>query len=70
MFQKSIELIDCQSLYNHLNEGIELSRLTDPYYLYLLGKFNRKLWDKAKGSQTNNYYNKIAETVRTTTKAT
>lgn len=37
MFGPSIELIDCQSLYNLLNEGIEHSLLNDPYYLYLLG---------------------------------
>lgn len=37
MFPKPIDLIDCQTLYNVLNEGIEFARLTDPYYLYLLG---------------------------------
>jgi hypothetical protein len=37
MFGPLIELIDCQSLFNLLNEGIELAKLNDPYYLYLLG---------------------------------
>jgi serine/threonine/tyrosine-interacting-like protein 1 len=36
MFQPSIELIDCQSLYNILNEGFEWNRITDENYLYLL----------------------------------
>lgn len=36
MFGPSVELIDCQYLYNLLNEGIEHSLLNDPYYLYLL----------------------------------
>ena len=38
MFSKPIDLIDSQSLYNLLNEGIETARLTDPNYLYLLGE--------------------------------
>lgn len=37
MFGPLIELIDCQSVYNLLNEGIEHSQLNDPFYLYLLG---------------------------------
>ena len=42
MFGPLIELIDCQSVYNILNEGIEFSKLSDRYYLYLLGK--SQLW--------------------------
>jgi len=43
MFAKPIDLIDSQSLYNVLNEGIEIARLSDPNYLYLLGlNFNNK----------------------------
>ena len=40
MFSKPIDLIDPQSLYNVLNEGIEVAKLTDPNYLYLLGLNN------------------------------
>ncbi|CAF0771303.1 unnamed protein product [Brachionus calyciflorus] len=36
MFGPYIELIDCQSLYNLLNEGIEYSKLCDTNYLYLI----------------------------------
>ena len=39
MFGPLIELIDCQSLYNILNEGIEYAKICDPYYLYLLGNY-------------------------------
>ena len=37
MFGPTIELIDCQSLYNLLNEGIEYAKLCDSNYLYLIG---------------------------------
>ncbi|RNA45219.1 serine threonine tyrosine-interacting 1 [Brachionus plicatilis] len=36
MFGPNIELIECQELYNLLNEGIEFARLSDPNYLYLI----------------------------------
>ena len=39
MFGPLIELIDCQDLYNMLNEGIEYAKITDPYFLYLLGYY-------------------------------
>jgi hypothetical protein len=40
MFDPNIELIECQKLYNILNEGIEYAKIGDPYYLYLLGIFS------------------------------
>lgn len=36
MFAPLIDFIDCQSLYNILNEGVEYAKINDPYYLYLL----------------------------------
>lgn len=39
MFEPQIELFECQALYNLLNEGIEYAKISDPYYLYLIGKF-------------------------------
>jgi len=36
MFQKPIELINCQTLYNILNESFEFAKVCDPNYLYLL----------------------------------
>ncbi len=44
MFGPPIELIDCQSVYNLLNEGIEHSQLNDPFYLYLLGYILNQKW--------------------------
>ena len=38
MFAPLIDLIDCQHLYNLLNEGFDYAKINDPYYLYLLGK--------------------------------
>lgn len=38
MFGPEIELIECQELYNMLNEGTDYPRLSDPYYLYLIGE--------------------------------
>jgi hypothetical protein len=38
MFGPSIEMIECQNLYNLLNEGIEFAKISDPYFLYLLGR--------------------------------
>lgn len=40
MFGPEIELIECQHLYNMLNESMDYPRLSDPYYLYLIGKIN------------------------------
>ena len=37
MFGPPIELIDCQTLYNVINEGRDCAKIADPYYLYLLG---------------------------------
>lgn len=39
MFGPNVELIECQDLYNLLNEGIEFAQLCDPNYLYLIGTF-------------------------------
>lgn len=36
MFAPLIDFIECQSLYNMLNEGIEYAKINDTYYLYLL----------------------------------
>ena len=38
MFGPQIEMIECQALYNMLNEGIEYAKISDLYFLYLLGK--------------------------------
>ncbi len=37
MFGPLVELIECQDLYNVLNEGIEMAKINDLHYLYLLG---------------------------------
>ena len=39
MFGPLIELVECQALYNLLNEGIEYAKLSDAFYLYLIGNF-------------------------------
>ncbi len=46
MFAKPIDLIDTQSLYNVLNQGVEYARLTDPNYLYLLGNLSKVIQNK------------------------
>lgn len=36
MFAPLIDFIECQELYNMLNDGIEYAKINDPFYLYLL----------------------------------
>jgi hypothetical protein len=38
MFGPLIEFIECQSLYNTLNELIDYAKISDQFYLYLLGE--------------------------------
>jgi hypothetical protein len=38
MFEAPYVFIDCSSLYNVLNESFECAKISDPFYLYLLGK--------------------------------
>lgn len=37
MFSPEIEFIESQELYNLLNEGMDYAKISDPYYLYLIG---------------------------------
>ena len=48
MFAPLIDLIDCQHLYNLLNEGFDYAKINDPYYLYLLGKHIKSSSTKIK----------------------
>ena len=43
MFGPQIEMVECQTLYNMLNEGIEYAKISDLYFLYLLGKIFKVL---------------------------
>lgn len=45
MFAPLIDFIECQTLYNMLNEGVQYAKINDRYYLYLLGRYWHNILD-------------------------